>query len=570
MQMTGSKIVIESLIKEEVDTVFGYPGGAIMNVYDELYKQKKITHILNRHEQACVISANGYARVSGKTGVAIVTSGPGFTNALTGIADAYMDSIPIVIISGQVPLPLVGTDGFQEIDAVGISRPCTKHNFLVKDIKDLARILKEAFYIASSGRPGPVLVDIPKDITSHHTRWNYPDTVNIPTYKPTIKGNIKQIKKLSKAISEAKRPLVYVGGGAVRSGSTDLIRKLIDFTHIPCVETLMARGILGFDNPYSLGMIGMHGTYSANMAMSESDLIISIGARFDDRVTGNLKSFGKNAKIAHIDIDPANIAKIVEIDYPIVGDVESVVKDLVEVLEDEFHQGNFFAWNQKLQKYKDEHPLIYEDSDTILKPQWIIEQLGEHWKDDIILSTDVGQHQMWAAQFYPFKHPNDWLSSSGLGTMGFGLPAAIGAKVAKMDKISVNISGDGSILMNIHEIMTSSQYGIPVINVILNNSYLGMVRQWQSFFYDNRFSETNLDYQADFTKIAEGFGGIGYKVKTKQEFLDAFKDAVSQNKTAIIDVSIHRDENVFPMVPAGASLDEMMLFEDYNKTPKEQ
>ncbi len=569
MNMTGSKIVIESLINEGVDIVFGYPGGAIMNVYDELYKQDTITHILNRHEQACVISANGYARVSGKVGVAVVTSGPGFTNALTGIADAYMDSIPVVIISGQVPLPLVGTDGFQEIDAIGISRPCTKHNFLVKDVRDLARILKEAFYIARSGRPGPVLVDIPKDISSHHTRFHYPDTVNLPTYKPTVKGNIKQVKKLSKAISEAKKPLIYVGGGAVRSGATDEIRKLLELTHIPAVETLMARGILGFDNPLSMGMLGMHGTYSANMAMSETDLIISIGARFDDRVTGNLNTFGKNAKIAHIDIDPASIAKLVEVDYPIVGDVKVVVQDLIDVLEEDFHQGKFFSWNEELQKYKAEHPLEYEDSDEVLKPQWVIETLGEKWGDDIVLSTDVGQHQMWAAQFYPFRHPDDWLSSSGLGTMGFGLPAAIGAKVAKMDRISVNVSGDGSILMNIHEIMTASQYGIPVINVILNNAYLGMVRQWQSFFYDERFSQTNLEYRADFTKIAEGFGGIGYKVKTKQEFIDAMSDAIAQNKTAIIDVDIHRKEDVLPMVPAGASLNEMILFKDTNK-PKDK
>jgi acetolactate synthase-1/2/3 large subunit len=569
MQMTGARIVIESLINEGVDTVFGYPGGAIMNVYDEIYKQNKITHILNRHEQACVISANGYARVSGKVGVAIVTSGPGFTNAITGIADAYMDSIPIVIVSGQVPLPLVGTDGFQEIDAVGISRPCTKHNFLVKDVRDLARIFKEAFYIARSGRPGPVLVDIPKDITSHHTKFSYPDSVNLPTYKPTIKGNINQVKKLSKAIMEAKKPLFYIGGGAVRSSSTDLVRELVELTHIPCVETLMARGILGYDNPFYLGMVGMHGSYSANMAMSEADLIVSIGARFDDRVTGNLHTFGKNAKIAHIDIDPASIAKIVEVDYPIVGDVKVVLKDLINVLEKDFHKGKFFAWNEELQNYKSEHPLEYEDSDDVIKPQWVIEQLGKNWGDEIILSTDVGQHQMWAAQFYPFRHPDDWLSSSGLGTMGFGLPAAIGAKVAKIDKISVNVSGDGSILMNIHEIMTASQYGIPVINVILNNSYLGMVRQWQSFFYDDRFSETNLEYQADFIKIAEGFGGIGYKVKTKQEFLDAIKDAISKNKTAIIDVDIHRHEDVLPMVPAAASLNEMILFKD-TKTPKEQ
>ena len=561
MQMTGSQIVIESLIKENVDVVFGYPGGAIMNVYDELYKQTVITHILNRHEQACVLSANGYARVSEKVGVAIVTSGPGFTNALTGIADAYMDSIPIVIISGQVPLPLVGTDGFQEIDAIGISRPCTKHNYLVKDVRDLARILKEAFYIARSGRPGPVLVDIPKDISAHHTKFEYPETINLPTYKPNTKGNMNQIKKLASSMAHAKRPLLYIGGGVVRSSAYELVREIVKLTNIPSVETVMARGVLEYNDPHNFGMLGMHGNYTANMAMSEADLIVSIGARFDDRVTGKLSTFGVNAKIAHIDIDPASISKLVEVDYPIVGDVKIVMEDLLNILKENFHGGKFFAWNETLQGYKAKHPLTYDDSDKIIKPQWVIETLGKKWGDKIVLSTDVGQHQMWAAQFYPFNHPNDWLSSSGLGTMGFGLPAAIGAKIAKMDKVSVNITGDGSILMNIHEIMTASQYGVPVINVVLNNAYLGMVRQWQSFFYDDRFSETNLEYQADFTKIAEGFGGIGYKVKTKEEFINAFNDAVSQNKVAIIDVAIDRDENVMPMVPANASLNEMLLFE---------
>jgi len=560
MHITGSRMVIEALINEGVDIVFGYPGGAIMNVYDELYKQDKITHILNRHEQACVICANGYARVSGKVGVAIVTSGPGFTNALTGIADAYMDSIPIVIISGQVPMNLIGTDGFQEIDALGISRPCTKHNYLVKDVKDLPRILKEAFYIARTGRPGPVLIDIPKDISIHHSAFHYPDEVNIPTYNPIVKGDPKAIEALYEAISVAKRPVVYIGGGTTRSGASEIVKKFVNLTNIPSVETMMARGTLGYDNPHFFGMLGMHGSYSSNMAMHEADLIISVGARFDDRVTGNLSKFAVNAKVAHIDIDPASISKLVHVDYPVIGDIKNVMEELFILVKNNLNSGKFFAWNEHLLKYKKEHPLDYDDSEDVLKPQWVVEKIGDICGDNAMISTDVGQHQMWAAQFYPFRHPNDWLSSSGLGTMGFGMPSAIGAKVANMDKISINISGDGSILMNIQEIMTASTHGIPIINIILNNTYLGMVRQWQSLFYDDRFSQTDLNKQPDFVKVAEGLGGIGYKVKTKDEFIHALKDAIKQNKATIIDVAIEKNENVLPMVPAGASLSEMMLF----------
>jgi len=559
MKMSGAQMICEAIIAEGVKTVFGYPGGAIMNVYDEIYKQNKFEHILTRHEQAAVHAADGYARASGEVGVAMVTSGPGFTNAVTGIATAYTDSIPLVVISGQVPLSLIGTDGFQEIDAVGISRSCTKHNYLVRSLEELPKVLKEAFYIARSGRPGPVLVDVPKDITGEIGEFVYPESVNLPTYKPNYKGNNRQIQKAVKAILEAKKPLLYIGGGAVLSGAAEVVRELAQMCQIPAVETLMSRGVMGAKNPLLLGMLGMHGNYASNMAMSETDLVISLGARFDDRVTGKLSEFAKYADVIHVDIDPANIAKLVDVDYPIVGDVKTVVEKMIPLLKEGINTERYRVWRDILARYNELHPLIYHDSDDVIKPQWAIERLGTLVGEQAIITSDVGQHQMWAAQFYPFDRPNQWINSGGLGTMGFGFPAALGAKKARPDKTVINITGDGSILMNVQELVTAAENGIAVINVILNNHFLGMVRQWQTFFYDKRYSETDLSYQPDWKMLAEACGGIGYDVTTKAEFDAAIKDAIEQDKVAFVNVAVSRLENVLPMVPAGGALYNMML-----------
>ena len=557
-------MVIEALIAEGVDTVFGYPGGAIMNVYDEIYKQTDFHHILTRHEQAAVHAAEGYAKASGKVGVAMITSGPGFTNAVTGLADAYMDSIPLVVISGQVPMSLIGTDAFQEIDAVGISRSCTKHNYLVTDASDLARVLKEAFYIASSGRPGPVHVDIPKDVTAQIATFDYSKPVELETYKPHTKGNPRQVKKAMEAIAKAKRPLFYLGGGIINSNASYEVRELVAKTQIPAVETFMARGVLSYDDPHLISMLGMHGSYAANMAMSETDLVIALGARFDDRVTGKLSEFAKNAGVIHVDIDPASISKLVNADFPIVGDVRSVVKDMLA------HVGNinpsrYESWRETIANFDELHPLTFHEDTERIKPQWVVKRVGELLGDDANITTDVGQHQMWAAQFYPFTRPRQWTSSGGLGTMGFGFPAAMGVKCAAPEKVSVNFTGDGSILMNCQELMTAVEKKLPVINIILNNNYLGMVRQWQTLFYDKRHSETDLSVQPDFVKLAEAFGGIGYRVSTKEEFDAALKDAVEKNIVAFIDVVVERLENVMPMVPSGGSLFNMMLLEKKEK-----
>ena len=566
MQITGAKMVIEALHEEGTEVVFGYPGGAIMNVYDEIYKQDHFQHILTKHEQGAVHAADGYARATGKVGVAIVTSGPGFTNAVTGLATAYMDSIPMVCISGQVPNSIIGTDGFQEIDAVGISRPCTKHNFLVTSIEELPKVLKEAFYLAENGRPGPVHVDIPKDITAELGDFIYPTEVNLTTYKPTVKGNGRQIKKALEKMAESKRPLLYIGGGAILANCADEIKEFAAMTGIPAVETLMARGVMGSKNDLMIGMLGMHGEYAANMAMYETDCIVSLGARFDDRVTGRLDKFGKHAHIIHVDIDPANIGKIVHINYPIVGDLKSVMEDMLDSAKGmKFNE--YSSWVSSIKKYQKEEPLRFIDSKEgePLKPQWVIQRTGELLGDKAIVSTDVGQHQMWTAQFYPFDFPRQWITSGGLGTMGFGLPAAMGVKRGSPDKISVNFTGDGSIMMNCQEIMTCTQYGLPVVNIILNNNYLGMVRQWQTFFYDDRLAETNLEVQPDFAMLCESMGGVGFRCTTKEEFDEALKAAVASNKTAFIEVMVDRRENVYPMVPNGHALNEMHLLEEENK-----
>ena len=560
MQISGAQMVIEALIAEGVDTVFGYPGGAIMNVYDAIYKQDKFRHILTRHEQAAVHAAEGYAKVSAKVGVAMITSGPGFTNAVTGLADAYMDSIPLVVISGQVPMSLIGTDAFQEIDAVGISRSCTKHNYLVTDAADLPRILKEAFYIARSGRPGPVHVDIPKDVTAQIAEFNYDVKLDLETYKPHTKGNPRQIKKAMQAVANAKRPVFYLGGGIINSNAADEVRELVHKTGIPAVETFMARGTLAHDDDLLIGMLGMHGSYAANMAMSETDMVIALGARFDDRVTGKLSEFAKNATVIHVDIDPASISKLVNANFPIVGDIKNVVNDML-AQSSLIDAQNYEQWRETIVNFNELHPLTYYEDSERLKPQWVIERVGELLGDNANISTDVGQHQMWSAQFYPFSRPRQFISSGGLGTMGFGFPAAIGVKAAAPEKTSINFTGDGSILMNCQELMTAVEKKLPVINIILNNNFLGMVRQWQTLFYDKRYAETDLSIQPDFVKLAEAFGGIGYRVSTKEEFDAALQDAIKKDIVAFIEVKVERLENVMPMVPSGGSLFNMMLLE---------
>jgi len=559
MQMTGAKMVVEALRIEGTKVAYGYPGGAILNIYDEIYKQDHFKHVLTRHEQAAIHAADGYARASGDVGVAFVTSGPGFTNAVTGIATAFTDSIPMVIISGQVPATLIGSDAFQEIDAVGISRPCTKHNYLVKRAADLPRILKEAFYIARSGRPGPVHIDIPKDVTAELGEFLYPEEIEMATYKPTYKGNKRQIKKAAQAIAKAKKPVLYVGGGAVLSGAGEEINTLMELAQIPAVETLMALGTIRNDHPLRLGMVGMHGEYAANMGMAEADLMIALGPRFDDRVTGKLSEFAKHAEIIHVDIDPSSIGKIVDIDYPIVGDLKNVLNELIPLVKEEIDTSRFETWRETLAKYKSLHPLSYHDSEENIKPQWVIEKTGQMLGDSALVTTDVGQHQMWAAQFYPFTFQRQWITSGGLGTMGFGFPAALGVKMARPDKTVVNFSGDGSILMNIQDLVTAVEHNVPVINIVLNNSYLGMVRQWQTLFYQDRLSQSVTEVQPDFVKVAEAFGGVGFRAKTKAEFEAALNAAIESKKVAIIDVIVNRREQVLPMIPSGGALYNMIL-----------
>lgn len=567
-ELNGSQMICEALKEENVKVVFGYPGGAALNIYDEIYKQTYFKHILVRHEQAALHSADAYARMSGEVGVAVVTSGPGFTNTVTGLATAYSDSIPLVLISAQVATSLIGTDAFQEIDAIGISRPCVKHNYLVKNIEELPRILKEAFYIATTGRKGPVHIDIPKDVTAAMGIWDYPKEISMKTYKPTYKGNIKQIKKLVSLIKNSQKPLFYLGGGCIASNASDALRELIHFCQIPAVETLMALGTLRSDDELNLKMAGMHGSYCANIALSECDLLIAVGARFDDRITGKTSEFAKSAKIVHIDIDPSSISKIIEAHYPIVGDIKSVIMDTLEELKKEsLDQTQYQEWFKTLQRYQQLYPLSYEDSDEVLKPQWVIEECARLAPDARII-TDVGQHQMWVAQFYPFNYARQLATSGGQGTMGYSLPAALGAKLAVDEEVVVNFVGDGSFLMNIQELMTASAYGIKVINIILNNSFLGMVRQWQSMFYKERFSNTDLSIQPDFVGIARGFHCEGCNVFSKEEFQKAFQKALESDKTYVLNVAIDRYEDVLPMVPAGGAIYNMILPSFKNKDKK--
>ncbi|RZD15546.1 MAG: biosynthetic-type acetolactate synthase large subunit [Candidatus Acidulodesulfobacterium ferriphilum] len=562
--MTGSKIILESLIREGVDTIFGYPGGAVLNIYDELFNYKdKIKHVLVRHEQGAAHAADGYARASGKVGVVLVTSGPGATNTITGIATAYMDSVPIVILTGQVPTNLIGNDAFQEADTVGITRPCTKHNYLVKDIKDLARTIKEAFYIASTGRPGPVLIDIPKDITSSVYEFDYPEGVELRGYNPTYFGHHVQLSKVVKELLNAKRPLLYVGGGVISSNASAELKELAELLDLPVTSTLMGLG--GFPSEHSLffGMLGMHGTYAANMAISNADFIIAIGARFDDRVTGKVEEFGRNAKFAHIDIDPSSIGKNVKIEIPVVGDVKSVLNSLLEMLsakskEISSTQYDRLKWLEEINIWKYEHPLSYKMND-IIKPQYVIEKIYELTGGSAIISTEVGQNQMWAAQFYKFNSPRTFLTSGGLGTMGYGFPAAIGAQIACPDKVVFDIAGDGSIQMNIQELATAVQYNLPVKIAIVNNNFLGMIRQWQELFYKKRYSFSEMNVNPDFVKLAEAYGAVGLRATKPNEVEDVLKKALSIKKPVIMDFVVAPEESVYPMVAPGAPITGMLL-----------
>jgi acetolactate synthase-1/2/3 large subunit len=553
--MKGAQILIESLLKEGVEVMFGYPGGAVLPIFDVLY-EAPIKFILTRHEQAAAHAADGYARATGKTGVCIATSGPGATNLATGIATAFMDSVALVAITGQVKTFLIGNDAFQEADVTGITRPITKHNFLVKDVKELARTVKEAFHIASTGRPGPVLIDIPVDIQLQDTEFVYPTEVNIRGYKPTYFGHPGQIKKAARAISQSRKPVIYAGGGVISSGASRQLKELAEKIKAPLTTTLMGLGGFPSDHKLSLGMLGMHGTAYANFAIQNCDLIIAVGARFDDRVTGRLDAFAPLAKIIHIDIDPTSISKNVKVDIPIVGDAKNVLGQLLEELEEMKKIPDTSAWLKEVTAWKGKHPLRYKDKGKI-KPQYVIQQIYEATEGNAIITTEVGQNQMWAAQWYKYSNPRTFISSGGLGTMGYGFPASLGAKVGCPDKIVFDIAGDGSIQMNIQELATAVAYKISVKVAILNNCYLGMVRQWQELFYKKRYSYTHL-CNPDFVKLAKSYGAAGIRVTRKKDVRPAIEEAISTDNVVLIDFRIEEEENVYPMVPAGEAIDRMI------------
>ncbi|MFH1552790.1 MAG: biosynthetic-type acetolactate synthase large subunit [Candidatus Omnitrophota bacterium] len=558
-KISGAEILVKSLREEGVTHVFGYPGGTILPLMDRFYSEKELKFHLTRHEQGAVHAADGYARATGQVGVCLATSGPGATNLVTGIATAYMDSIPIVAITGQVKCSLIGNDAFQEADIVGITRPITKHNYLVKDAKDLTRVVKEAFHIAGTGRPGPVLIDLPVDVQLEEVEYKYPKTVELRGYKPTYKGHIGQIKKIVKAIQKSEKPVIYAGGGIILAGASKELFRFAKKANIPVTMTLMGLGAFPGDDPLSLGMLGMHGTAYANHAVQGADLIIAIGARFDDRVTGRLDTFAPNATFVHIDIDPASVSKNVQVDIPVIGDAKTVLKELINTVK----KKDYTKWHKQIAEWKKKLPLKYKD-DNKLRPQYIIEQLCQLTKDkDVIISTEVGQNQMWAAQYFTYTKPRTWLSSGGLGTMGYGFPAAIGAQVGKPDSLVFDIAGDGSIQMNIQELATAVIEKLPVKIMILNNGYLGMVRQWQELFYNKRYAYTVLAKDVrvmcpDFVKLAESYGAKGIRVTKKSEVKKAITAAMKEKGPVVVDFLIEREENVFPMVPAGESIDNML------------
>jgi len=564
--ITGAEIVIRSLQKESVDFVFGYPGGAVLNIYDAIFKQKHFKHVLVRHEQAAVHAADAFSRATGKVGVALVTSGPGATNAVTGIATAYMDSIPMVIISGQVPTHAIGEDAFQECDTVGITRPCVKHNFLVKDVNKIASTIKKAFYIAATGRPGPVLVDIPKDITAEEAEFVYPETVALRSYTPVTKGHLGQIKKALDLLIKAKKPMVYSGGGVVLGDAAESLKKLIDTLGFPVTNTLMGLGGFPASDEKFLGMLGMHGTYEANMAMQDCDVLIAVGARFDDRVIGNPDHFlSKPRKIIHIDIDPASISKRVKIDVPIVGDVKSVLDDMLECygeVKSDHDKSLVKPWLAQIKEWASKDCMAFEDDGSFIKPQKVIQTLHKVTNGDAFVTSDVGQHQMWAAQYYPFDKPRRWINSGGLGTMGVGLPYAMGCQLAFPDSQVACVTGEASIQMCIQELSTCKQFNLPIKIINLNNRYIGMVRQWQEFFYGNRYAESYMDALPDFVKLAESYGHVGMKIEKSADIEPALKEAFSEKlkeKLVFMDFITDQTENVFPMVPNGKGISEMIL-----------
>ena len=561
MKLTGAQILMKCLEREGVRHIFGYPGGVVIDIYDEMARTPSIRHILVRHEQAAVHAADGYARASSQVGVALVTSGPGATNTVTGIASAYLDSIPIVVFTGQVPTALIGNDAFQEVDIVGITRPCTKHNYLVKDVKDLARTVHEAFYIARSGRPGPVLVDLPKDVSQASTVPHFPEVVKIKSYNPTYHANPRQVARALDMILHAQRPVLYTGGGIVLSDSSEDLYKFATSLQIPVTSTLMGLGGFPGDHPLWMGMLGMHGTYCANMAVSQADVLIAVGARFDDRVTGKLSEFAPHAKIVHIDIDPSSISKNVQVDIPIVGDCKDTLGQLNELLKDKPVR-DWTAlrqpWLDTVNEWSTSHPLTYTWDDKVIKPQFVVEKLYELTQGEAYITTEVGQNQMWAAQFYKFRHPRRLMTSGGLGVMGYGLPAAMGVQMAKPDAVVIDIAGDGSIQMNIQELITVVDNKLPVKIAILNNTYLGMVRQWQQLFYGRRYSATPMT-APDFVKLAEAYGAVGLRATKPEEVEPVIREALKTPGPVIMDFKVEPEECVMPMVPAGKAMHEMLL-----------
>lgn len=563
--ITGAEIMVRCLKEEGVEYLFGYPGGAVLHIYDALYVQEDVKHILVRHEQAALHAADGYSRACGKPGVALVTSGPGLTNAITGIANAYMDSVPLVVFSGQVPTALIGNDAFQEVDAVGITRPCVKHNFLVRDIKNLAETIKKAFFIATTGRPGPVLIDLPKDVTIAKAEYHYPKKVKLRSYNPTIKGHAGQIRKAVDMILSAKRPIIYTGGGVILSDGSPELVELTQLLGYPITNTLMGLGAYPATDKQFIGMLGMHGTYEANMAMHDCDVLIAIGARFDDRVTGKIEKFCPSARIVHVDIDPSSISKNVQVDIPIVGSVPNVLRAMISVIRDEKLKPDAEAlgkWWRQIDEWRAIKSLSYRQSNEVIKPQFVIQKLYEVTQGQAIIASDVGQHQMWAAQYYHFDRPRQWINSGGLGTMGFGLPAAMGAKFAFPDQDVACVTGDGSIQMMLQELATMKQYNTPVKIVNLNNGYLGMVRQWQEFFYQKRYCMTYFESLPDFVMLAEAYGHVGMRIDKPRDVEGALREAFAmKDRTVFLDFITDQTENVFPMIPSGGGQNEMLLAE---------
>ena len=563
MELTGADIFVQSLKEEGVDYIFGYPGGAVLHIYDALYQQTDVQHVLVRHEQAATHAADGYARSTGRPGVVIVTSGPGATNAVTGIATAYMDSIPMVVFTGQVPTHLIGNDAFQEADNIGITRPCVKHNFLVKDVTKLAETIKKAFYVATTGRPGPVVVDIPKDITAEKTEFSYPKKVSMRSYNPVLIGHTGQIKRAVKLMQSAKRPILYTGGGVILGEASEPLTELARIMNFPVTNTLMGLGAYPATDPLFVGMLGMHGTYEANMAMHHCDVLIAIGARFDDRVTGHIEKFCPNAKIIHIDIDPASISKNVKVDVPIVGCVDNVLKVMLDEIRSNEVKPDAVAlkdWWQQIDEWRSKDSLKYDrDSDNI-KPQFVLETLYRLTEGDAFVTSDVGQHQMWAAQFYKFDKPRRWINSGGLGTMGFGLPAAMGVQFAHPDATVACVTGEGSIQMCIQELSTCTQYSLPIKIINLNNGYLGMVRQWQEFFYQKRYAMSYMESLPDFVKLAESYGHVGMQITRPGDVEGALIEMLKlKDRLVFMDFLTDKDENVYPMIPAGGGQNEMIL-----------